>query len=294
MERQKAVEISEPNFRELSVARVVRLYPFVSGCGTVANSRLIRSLTGQRDVNLWARVAGGMAVVPTNDLVGRSMYFVGDLDPKVSWAVDRFARPGDVTLDIGANLGLVTLRLARQVGPAGRVYAFEPNPVLQRYLDATKARNPDLPVTVHPVALGKEPATLLLAVPSDNAGAASLVDLGGRKEAYEVPVPVQRLDDFVEQEGIERIDFMKIDVEGYETQVLQGATRVLRELRPRTILLEENGFRTGAPLPPSLRLLQGAGYEIHGLPKRFLKVEMVPISSLPDLPVHDFVALRVE
>lgn len=149
----------------------MHLYPLKSGCGTITNSKLFSKLAGSRSVNLWAVVKGGHAIVPSLDLVGRSMFFAGDLDPKVSWAIDRFVKNGDVALDIGANLGLMTLRLAKRVGASGTVHAFEPNPIMLQYLDATLARNKYVQIKLHRVALGSEATTLSLIVPKVNAGA---------------------------------------------------------------------------------------------------------------------------
>lgn len=72
--------ISKPTAKERFFASVLRHYALKSGCGTVANSKLVKFLIGERDVNLWSNILGRPAVVPLNDLVGRSMYLMGDLD----------------------------------------------------------------------------------------------------------------------------------------------------------------------------------------------------------------------
>ena len=104
--------------RAEAIAKVTRLYPFLSGCGSLANHRLIDRLAGKPKREAWAEVEGGRLLVSLDDYVGRSAFYVGDLDRKVSAVVDRFVRPGDTVLDIGANIGLVSLRVAKRVGPA--------------------------------------------------------------------------------------------------------------------------------------------------------------------------------
>ena len=282
---------SLPNFRERLASALLRLYPFKSGLGSVASSKPFAVLAGQRAANLWAKVAGGEALVPSLDLVGRAMFFGGDLDPKVSWAVNRFTKPGDVALDIGANLGLISWRLAKQVGAAGQVHSFEPNPAMQAYIEATLARNPALPVRLHRVALGAEAAVLSLTIPKENAGAASFVSVNGREVDHCVEVPVMTLDQFLADRGIDRVDFIKIDVEGFEAEVLRGGTGMLRNMRPRAIVFEENGAIDGAELPAAFRILQAAGYEIFGLPKRYFRVQMLPLEAVKAQGAHDFVAL---
>src|SRR5215467_8601389 len=129
------------------VAGITRWYPFISGCGTVANSQFVEFAASPPNEDAWAKVEGGRALVPLRDHVGRSMFFVGDLDRKISWVVDNCVEQGDVVCDVGANLGLVSLRLAARVGPRGRVHSFEPNPRMQRYFRETIAANEHAPIT---------------------------------------------------------------------------------------------------------------------------------------------------
>ena len=281
----------EANLREQFAASLMHLYPLKSGCGTIVNSKLFATLAGTRNVDLWAQVEGGVALVPSLDLVGRSMFFAGDLDPKVSWVVDRYVNAGDVALDIGANLGLVTLRLAKRVGPSGSVHAFEPNPAILRYLEATLQRNSTAPVTLHRTALGATASALSLIVPKANAGAASFISVGRREVDRHIEVLVARLDDFIDESKISHVDFIKMDVEGFEAEVLKGAGNTLSKIRPRVILLEENSGIDGPELPEALKILLDQGYSLFGLPKRLTSVEMLPLDRVRNTGAHDFVAL---
>lgn len=281
-----------PNFPEWLAAEILHTYPLKSGGASIAISKTLARMAGSRNVNLWAKVDGGQALVPSMDLVGRSMFFVGDLDPKVSWVVDRFAKIGDIALDIGANLGLVTLRLAKKVGRSGKVHSFEPNPAILQYLDATVARHPSLQIELHRIALGSSPSTLSLMVPKANAGAASLISVRGIEVDHTIDVPVVRLDDFLQTKGMDRVDFIKMDVEGFEEEVLKGAAWMLENLRPRVILLEEHGRIYGSEMPPSLRILADLGYTLFGLPRRFISVKLMPFENVKSISAHDFVAFR--
>ncbi|WP_204840041.1 FkbM family methyltransferase [Cereibacter ovatus] len=114
---------------------------------------------------VWADIRGIRCPVPLNDLVGRSMYLMGDLDPKLTWVIDRVLSPGDTALDAGANLGLMTALIASRVGEHGRVLAFEPSPLMQERLRRMKAANPGIPVELFPVALGRAQGESELRVP---------------------------------------------------------------------------------------------------------------------------------
>jgi FkbM family methyltransferase len=260
--------------RAHAVASVTRLYPFLSGCGTLANHPLVNALSG-RSGDTWANVEGGELAVSLDDYVGRSAFFVGDLDRKVSAIIDRFVNLGDTVLDIGANIGLVSLRLSKRVGPTGSVHAFEPNPAISDRLRASLDRNEITNVHVHQVALGAADSTMRLSVPEGNAGAASFLHNRGQS----IDVPVKRLDDFDL-----RPHFAKMDVEGFEDQVLRGFSKTLREHPPGAILFEQNDSK-GQSIP----LLRDVGYRIFGVAKTLLKLKLDPVSAWSP-NYHDYVA----
>ncbi|MEP6068578.1 MAG: FkbM family methyltransferase [Paracoccaceae bacterium] len=271
-------------------AHIGHLYPLKSGCGPVANSGLFRWLDPVGGPDGIARVTGGRAVVPAGDYVGRSMRFIGDLDPKVSWVVDQVLNPGDTALDIGSNLGLLSLRMAARVGAAGQVHAFDPQPRMQAYFRRTLDLNPDLPITLHPIGLGPESTTLELAIPPNNAGSASLsARFEDRPGTETVQVPVEPLDSYAQTAGITQAKMIKMDVEGFEAQVLQGANAFLEQTRPAVILLEENAPDPETGLSPALEILQALDYTLYTLPRALWSVRLAPLSE--HAPAHDYVAV---
>lgn len=273
--------------------RLGRLYPLKSGCGLIANSAVGRWLDPVGGADAEVAIVGGRAVIPAGDYVGRAMRYMGDLDPKVSWVIDRVVRPGDVALDIGSNLGLVSLRLAARVKLGGHVHAFDPQPRMQQYFRRTLDLNPDLPITFHPIGLGDRTAKLRLAIPEDNAGAASLRESVAEWPGMElVDVPVRALDDYASEVGIRHVNFIKMDVEGYEAHVLLGARQLLEKARPRVILLEENSPDLETGLSPALQALLDHDYRLYALPKRIFSVRLVPFQQKAE--AHDYVAVAQE
>ena len=272
------------------IGGAARLYPFYSGAGWIANSAVFRAIDPPGGEDRIAHVKGGRAMVPAGDHVGRAMQFIGDLDPKVSWVVDRALGPGDIALDIGANLGLVSLRMSARVGTTGQVHAFEPQPRLLRYLEQTKALNPECPLTVHPIALGAEDATMAMHVPAANAGAASLRgSFADRDDIQAIEVPVRRLDDYAKEIGLDRTAFIKMDVEGFEADVLEGATQFLEHTRPHVIVLEENRPAIEDGYSKALRALIELDYKLHSLPRQYLSVKLFRLEA--KRLGHDFVAV---
>lgn len=157
-------------------------------------------------------------------------------------------RPGSVCIDVGSAADLYTTVLSRLAGPAGQVHSIEPLPFAHllwaRLLSARRACN----VRHHCLALGTEAGTAPMSVPVGRYGLVTgrsyLVRQAGGPDsnaefADQVPVivSVDRLDDFCAREAIGRVDFVKVDVEGGELQVLEGGRDVIETHRP-TMLIE--------------------------------------------------------
>ena len=278
--------------REIAAA-VLHCYPLYSGCGTLANSALVRRFTPDSNDHVWAKGPGGYHVLaPLDDYVGRAVYYVGDLDRKVSWVCSRLVKSGDTVLDIGANIGLVTMHLSSLVGNLGKVHSFEPNPYLNTNIEQAIAYNRITNVRLHKIGLGEFDQELRLSVPVGNTGAASFVPDGSLAESLLIRVPVRPLTDVASEEKIEKIDFIKIDVEGYEPQVLRGGSDLLERCRPRAIIFELN--QTGIPPQehPTIQILRSMNYRFYTLPKQLLKMRAEawdPDSPKP-LTSHDLVA----
>jgi FkbM family methyltransferase len=176
-------------------------------------------------------------------------------------------RQGDVVVDVGANWGLHTLYFSRLVGPTGQVLAFEPYlPVfaeLQWHLQANSCHNSE----AFPVALGDTVGTELFQ-PGENASTGRLTrdPLGHDVPGTALTVSLQTLDTIDEQRRIERLALVKIDAEGAEARVLEGAARLTERTRPSFVIelhspeqdvavarwLAERGYRlervTGPPI----------------------------------------------
>lgn len=276
--------------REKAVSSVLHLYPFLSGCGTLANCFVARQLVPESQDAVWARVRGAPCLVPLNDLVGRAIFLVGDLDRKITAVIDRCVRVGDIVMDVGANLGLETLILANKVGPGGRVHAFEPSPPTLAYLEATLAANPSLPVTLHRTALGDAPGKLSLEVPVGNAGRASLIDTGTLADTTTYDIEVQVAADVVRAQALPRIDFVKIDVEGFEHNVLKGMLSLPKAQLPRIVLFEEHDPARSQ----AIALLKQYDFRIWGIAKRLAWLKLIPVERREALECQDFVALRTD
>jgi len=232
-----------------------------------------RGVTRLRTGRLPAMVAryadGRRFVVEAGDLMYEQVYRLGEYEPLVTRTVRQLLRPGDVAVDVGANHGWYSLVLAQCVGREGQVHAVEPLPPLAAALRRNLALNPSLLVYLHEVAVGAEDGTLDLHVfpdlPHGHTSAATL----GHERFETVAVPRRRLDGLIPAAPA----LVKVDVEGYEPEVLAGASRLLDAERPPMWLIEVNRETAAAfGRTPDLALgpLADHGYSVlrveeHGL-----------------------------
>ena len=146
------------------VASLTRRYPFYSGVSRLANGKLLATVAPPSSKKRWIAAPGGYVRSSLDDFIGRTVFFGGDLDRKLSWLLRRFILPGDCVLDIGANIGIVSLLMSKLVGPSGIVHAFEPNPIVFETLAEAIVFNRRSNIQIHRVALGNQDTTMELHV----------------------------------------------------------------------------------------------------------------------------------
>lgn len=187
----------------------------------------------------------------------------GHWEPWVEAPLMQLLRPGMSFCDVGANVGYYTLLGGARVGRGGRAFAFEPNPRLADMLRRSVAINGLAPhVAVHAAAAGASPGELNLTIDPVFAGGASLMRQPGPSEVA-ITVPVVTLDSVLAE--LPALDVIKIDVEGFEPEVLAGAEGILARSPELAMVLEFdiNGAFPGGPLAYLERLVaQGFSLEV--------------------------------
>lgn len=175
------------------------------------------------------RLGARTLFVDLRSSIGRGIYVTGTFDPVVFDPIRAALRPGGVFLDVGANIGYYSLLALDCVGAQGEVHAFEIDPRPLRCLRRTKSLNRADNLTIHEIAVGDIEGKAVL-VPGHDCGHTT-VDMTGRGST----VPMRSLDAIVEALGGKRVQAIKIDVEGGEMRVLEGARGVLAKERPTVI-----------------------------------------------------------
>jgi len=199
-----------------------------------------------------------------------SIYLFGAYEPRTLSAYSSMIRPGDVVFDIGANIGAHTLHFARLTGEKGRVYAFEPTDFPVAKLHSNLRLNPELAarVSVHQCFLVAEaaaalPATIVSSWPIAHKHHDLDPEHLGKPKSLAAAHAITA-DDFVREANIDRIDFVKLDVDGHEHTVLRGFSDTLRRFRPAMLIeLAPFVFEGGNAheFDEFITFLVGLGYE---------------------------------
>jgi FkbM family methyltransferase len=224
-------------------------------------------------------IGGSTLLVRTDDMIGRVLAVSGVWEPNVTAAFAGHLSAGDVCVDIGAHVGYYTLLASKLVGPTGHVYAFEPSPSNYRALCANLARNGAVNVTALRVAAGQTVGTALLHEgTSINTGGATLRPLSpersvGRRRT--VMVDVRPIASSIRKEDFPRIRVIKIDVEGYEIEVLRSLASLLDQAERLAIFLEFNPEWIDDPT--------GAEYVVHLCHAHRFKLYRLRNETLEDL-----------
>jgi FkbM family methyltransferase len=227
-----------------------------------------------------ARVFGVRVDLDLAEYIQRMMY-LGCFEREETRLLLRYLRPGMRVVDVGANVGYFSFLSAARVGPSGRVLAVEPSPQAHAALRRAVDDNRLSQVRVVNAALGRSPGATGLFVPPAALGnhAPSMIPTDGWEA---VRVPVVRLDDLLTEHNLPQVDLLKIDVEGYELEVLAGAETAFRAGRVRAVLCEFNDNllrKAGASADRLWDWLAGHGLRSAAYPAR------------PAFPPHSFLNL---
>lgn len=263
------------------VAHVARAWPFANGSGRIIDRFAKGTKLGNGERS--AITSDGVVLkVLADDLIGRHILMTGKFDRSVVQVLIDHAEPNDVLLDIGANIGYVSTCFLAKV-PDSKVICVEPQPGIVDLLRKNMTQFGER-ASIHQVALSDEPGELRFHVDQDNRGASRVSKDG------EITVQAVRAFDLLAK--MEKLDLIKIDVEGHELPVFRSIENELSRLKPRAILFEDHGV-AASPSGSIGTILVKAGYAILGIDKRLLSTKLVQIETEADCRFNDYLALRI-
>ena len=251
------------------------------------------SLAGKNPSSISARRAGINWSLDLREGIDLSLFLIGYFERSASIALRDFLKPGMTAIDVGANIGAHTLHMAQSVGNNGRVVAVEPTSWAFQKLTKNIFLNRNLAeiITAQQVFLGDNKNSL----PAEIASSWSLSESSEKIHPIHGGVgkeldgaTLSTLDKLVEDLALPSVDLIKIDVDGFESQVLSGGAKTLSSLRP-ILLVELCSYvhqENGSSFETFLEILWHHGYELfsirsnHPLPKSVERLEeLIPRSG---------------
>ncbi len=204
--------------------RIVRCFASPEKCSDLPESCLVRD--------------GLVFVARPWVQVDWNIFFFGTYEPEVRRIFRTVLVPGGVAVDIGANVGWHTLLMASLVGANGHVFAIEANPFLRQRLHDHLFLNRFKHVEVMPFAAADEDGTMDFCAPAADdptSGNGHVVKMGTGEPGGTIRVESRRLDTLIAAARVNRVDLIKIDVEGFEWRVLRGGEETIDKFRPHVI-----------------------------------------------------------
>lgn len=207
-----------------------------------------------------ATIGGITFELDLREMIDSSLYFQGCYEPYVTAVIDRLVKPGMTIFDIGANIGCHTFHLATLVAPFGNVIAFEPTSYAFEKLDRNLKLNRFENVTLERLALSNG------SIEKQKISFRS--SWGIDSEVYSTQqetVDFVTVDDYLALHSLTQIDFIKLDVDGFELRVIQGALRTLRKYQPMILMELAPAYlsATGAHPGVLLETLARIGYNFY-------------------------------
>lgn len=247
--------------------------PLVRSQTVISIGRKIRSLEKTNVVD----IEGRKMFLHGNDGLALSLFKV--YEPGQTQIVKNNVKKGDIVIDVGANIGYYTLLFAQLVGPQGRVYAFEPDPsnfdLLKKSIDLNGYQN----VTLIQKAVSNKSGKIKLYLGDENRAINRIYDAGMNDARQSVEVDIVNLDNYF-QDYTGKIDFIKIDVEGSESGVLEGMPLILQKSKKLKIMSEFDPFlmkKFGSESHEYIQLLLNSGFKVYDILGK--KGKMIPINS---------------
>ncbi len=236
--------------------------------GIYRSIRLIRSVIGLDSHAVVCKRFGIHWKLDLSEGIDLSIFLFGRFESSTSKVISELITQGSTVIDIGANIGAHALPMAKRVGKTGKVHAIEPTDWAFEKMTQNLSLNPDLDgiLITHKAFLGDGRATT---APSQTHSSWKLDaelkhGIHGGVLQDSANARCFTLDEWAITNGIERIDLIKLDVDGYEAKVLKGALETIRRFRPKILIeltlynLEEYGNSLGE----LIGILKDSGYSL--------------------------------
>ncbi len=237
--------------------------------------QLRKFLHADCDVNLLVTRAGLQWILNPSDYPQSEFFWTGETDRWDIYHVKKLLRPGSTIFDIGANFGYYALQICEGLAAKCNIHCFEPTfETYERLVRNIHLNEFSEKIRAHCVGLSDQPSVGGLAHQAGNSGASRIVAAGKGQQ-----VSLIKLDNFCEANQIDRLDFIKMDAQGFEPRVLHGAAATIERFRP-AMLVELDPYMLqlqGSSPPDVASIVHQFGYRLYVANRRSLR----PLLDLP-------------
>jgi FkbM family methyltransferase len=265
---------------------------------------LFRELRSRLRVTVHREVilpTGQRIMIDPFDSDGRAVLLHGCLEPETVALLSALLSEGMTYVDVGANIGHHALIAASRVGERGAIHAFEPAPAMFEALRRNMRRNGCRNVSCNNCALGDQQGVAQFYLSDISHSCANSLARTVHVTDRQVSISVRTLDDYAVAAAINRLDVLKVDVEGAELMVLRGAERTISQFQPLIVLeFSKHTIAFGyeaAELAQTLRNLEYELFTVGTMPltlhshsdELFYNVLAVPVNRLTELGAKQIV-----
>ncbi|MCP4423327.1 MAG: FkbM family methyltransferase [Chloroflexi bacterium] len=210
--------------------------PLTALCDGFLGSHEFKNLVAERNKPHLIELPDFKIYVRLNDhFIGGTIANTGDYEPYVTQELRRLLKPGMTFLDVGANIGYFTLLAATLVGKTGKVLAFEPQPSNCKLLEESMAANGLQNIALYPYAAAEKAQTLIFTGGGADSNGRIVNPTETLAQEQDLPtIEAVRLDDSLAD--IERLDVVKMDIEGAEPRAWEGMQRLIQKHRPIVLM----------------------------------------------------------
>jgi len=175
---------------------------------------------------------GTVCFINTKDLIGWKIFFFGEYEADTNNILAKYVKPNDIVIEAGANIGSETLLISR-LADKGHVYAFEPNPYTFERLKINASINELKNVSAYDYALGEQDTHIQFNIyPKDFCNSGMSSKYMETSNTRKIDVVQKKLDTFVKENNIARVDFIKMDIQGAEMDMINGASDTIAKYKP--------------------------------------------------------------
>ncbi len=180
---------------------------------------------------------GLVCLINTKDLIGWKIFFFGEYEADTNNILAKYVKPDDIVIEAGANMGSETLLIAH-ILTKGHVYAFEPNPYTFERLKINASINDLKNVSAYDYALGEQDTNIQFNIyPKDFCNSGMSSKYMETSNTRKIDVVQKKLDTFLKENNINKVDFIKMDIQGAEMDMIAGAAETIARHKP-TIFTE--------------------------------------------------------